>query len=265
MNVLPGDSILVIDRRGRRASIYNSGLGFIRSIPLAAAFTPFVVASWPDRVIGNGIRNTPEAFGLPLHVISYGREQMTVRKSFGPENRDGLPGQSPALLFMPMSGTKDGSVWAADRFRYRLSKWSADGRLLSQLVRRSQWFPNAVDGDQSAIGNPTTPPPTVVRSIHTDSSNLIWVLINVGSANWKSAWTGVRAGAAEAGRAAVRDDLLYDSIVEVIDPVSARVIARREFPGFLMSLLAPARAAKYSVDADGFPVISVMNMRLLGR
>lgn len=63
----------------------------------------------------------------------------------------------------------------------------------------------------------------------------------------------------------VAHEKLARTVIEVIDPVSARVVARRIIDSLFVASDALGRAVFYNTDADGLPFLEVVQLRLLGR
>jgi hypothetical protein len=55
---------------------------------------------------------------------------------------------------------------------------------------------------------------------------------------------------------------LYETVIEVVDPRAARVVARRKFPGLLIAALPGVRAINYTVAASGAVKLQIMTLKL---
>jgi hypothetical protein len=255
---LPGDSILVMDARSQRATIVGPDLSVRRSIAMPYPFTRAVAVKWPE-VIANGIVPTPDGVGLPLHIASFGGDQVKYLKSFGPQKPVHRAGTSPTMLAMIIDQAPNGSVWAADRVRYRLSEWGVDGTIKRILTRDALWFADSSDG---GLGSPTRAPPPVIGAMNVDRDGLLWVFTNVAAKTWPEAWPAKDRNSREVGANSIQTELLYDTMVEVIEPSQRRLLAQQKLPGFVLSALPGRRIAVYGADSQGFPQISIVSLIL---
>ena len=60
-------------------------------------------------------------------------------------------------------------------------------------------------------------------------------------------------------------DKFFDTYVEVIDPVQARVVSRHTIPGFVFEALPGRRVGMYGEDVLGIPRIRIVQLELNGR
>jgi hypothetical protein len=54
-------------------------------------------------------------------------------------------------------------------------------------------------------------------------------------------------------------------MIEVIDPNTKRVVARRTVPLWIVAALPGLRAAAYTIDNNGVPHIEIITLSLTGR
>ena len=57
---------------------------------------------------------------------------------------------------------------------------------------------------------------------------------------------------------------LYSTTIELIDPVEARVLARRTIDQWVIAALPGRRIATYVVDRDGIPRVEISQIELTG-
>lgn len=259
---LPGDSVLIIDRSGPRATVVSPELRPGRSIRLQRPLGPAVALDWPSVVVMNGLHPTPEGAGWPLHRVSFEGNQAVIRGSFGPEGGELLPGRHPFERFQQLARSRSGRIWSADMLRYRLHQWTQDGTIVRSLERRPEWFsaPSAF-----GLGGPRTPPPPAVTSIYEDSDGLVWVFVRVAAASWRMAWGDVPADAHEVERNRIVMEKLFATVIEVIDPSTATVVARRFVDDWIVGTPSEQHAAMYSVDANGVAYVSIYRIALARR
>jgi hypothetical protein len=63
----------------------------------------------------------------------------------------------------------------------------------------------------------------------------------------------------------LRTDLLFDTMIEVIDPGTRRLVASMYYEGNIMAALPNGSAAMYEVSRDGVPRIVILRMFVEGR
>lgn len=121
-------------------------------------------------------------------------------------------------------------------------KWKGNTlERLRTLRRDPSWFhgeSNAAIGAAPRNGRPWIPPSPAVVGIEEDDEGLLWAYVRVPAPGWRDAWSRVKLDI-DAGRQPRLNDLrwekLYDTRIEVIDPVAGRVLARTTVDGFLPS------------------------------
>jgi hypothetical protein len=149
--------------------------------------------------------------------------------------------------------------WAAHVTRYTIERWSKAGRLTDVLERDAPWFPPRVN-----LGPPPqeAPPAPRVVSVREDDAGRLWVLISVADANWRRSARKPNASGEYAVRPTDRD-LMFDTVIEVIDPKTARVIATRRIPQEVGSFIGEGTTiATYREDQTGAPGFDIWRLSL---
>jgi hypothetical protein len=255
------DSILVFDGDGRRVSVLDTSLRYIRSVTMPFEMHSPVVISWPDTVLASGILPTPGQAGWPLHHVSFQSRQPTAVASFGLTDGEIRP-DGVARTWHWFTPSAAGKVWAAWMYGYNLSEWDSRGRVIRALERKPRWFSAS---SPSSLGTPTTPPPPFVAGIQQDRDGLLWVLVHTPAPTWREAWPKLSPGTREVSSRMIAKERMYSTIIEVIDPRIARVMARQTLNSFGVPGLAGGRIAVYDVDPDGNGRITVLSISLAGR
>jgi hypothetical protein len=259
MYVVPiaGDSILVLGTG--RATVFAGDLQPIRTVRLPSAFIPVIIFRWPDLVLANGYVGSPDASGWPLHRLSFAAGDAQILASFGPDDGTLRPGQ---FSFQRLAPSGSNAFWSADwDGRYRLIRWTFPQEQALTLERRPSWFPRS---SGSGYGSPQRPPPPRIAGILEDSTGLVWVFANTAAPTWRRAWPKDNgAGEVEVGRLA--HEKLFQTVVEIIDPRSKRVVARQTIPKYVLAALAGRRAAAYTVDRADIPHIEILLFDLTRR
>lgn len=250
------DSVALVDALNLRTSILDADLVPRRFVSTPWIPKPLVVAEWPSRLVGRAVARTPRSAGYPLHLLSMAGRELSVAKSFGADSGTLLPGSLPSALALARCDSK--TFWAAELSRYQLTEWTYDGRAIRVLDRRPDWFRG--DGGQG-LGNPREPPPARIADTRCADDGLLWVLINTPKASWRNAWPS-RGQAREVRSAEIRFSQLFETIIEVVDPRSAQVVARQRTSEYLFGLLAGNRAAAFRNEADGTPSVAILQLTL---
>jgi hypothetical protein len=256
------DSMLIIDNALRRATVVSSDLKPGRTIAIGSNIFRGTALAWPNRTVANALMYGSASIGWPLHLISFEATIASTMKSFGPGSGEYRPGD-PTYLFNPLTSVSAGSFWSAETLRYRLHRWSTDGMPLMSLERAPEWFSVQSAG---GVGNPAKPPPPRVRALEVDTDGLVWVFVSVPARAWRAAWpSGMPSAVSEIPLNKLRTDLLFDTMIEVIDPGTRRLVASMYYEGNIMAALPNGSAAMYEVSRDGVPRIVILRMFVEGR
>jgi hypothetical protein len=253
------DSVLIVDVGTQRATLVGKDLKPGPSYHLRGALKPSVAIQWPKLVVTSAQLRSSDAIGWPLHLLSFRSSEAQIFKSFGLDKGDLLPGREPDLQQVLAPSTEQ-RFWAADVSRYRVGLWSPNGTNLLTLERKPEWFPSRVD---FGVGSPTTPPPPAVTALSEGSDRLLWVFTRVPSLHWRDAWPAFPQGTrSEIPVSEVAFEKFFRTMIEVIDPAAGRVMARSVFESLIVSAVAQDQVAAYSLDPDGYTVITVYRVRL---
>jgi hypothetical protein len=177
----------------------------------------------------------------------------------------------------------DGDVWTRFQGRggYRLERHAPDGRVMKLLgvttspdsvhlimTRRQADSVRALLAELIKVDPPgarpsppprprDTKPPRPASRVHmvVDSTGLLWMARTIPAPGWDTLTiTPVYAANSEApGEATIpreQEDRRHHTIIEIIDPRTARFIARTQVP-FLAQLARPGFVARVTADEDG--------------
>lgn len=265
-----GDSMLVFDWLSSRATVVGGDLKAVRSIGYRPHLSPAVVLSWPGLLVMNGFAPATSPANSALHRVTFADREMAILGSFGPVGTGGSMGS--VLVSQTLALASGSRVWSADRVRYHIARWKADGTADASFERKPEWFTGEVSGARAAAelaglaGDPrTTPPKPRTTALKEDADGLVWVFISVAAPTWRDAWPKVAAGTKEVRSRDIAWDKMYRTMIEVIDPTQARVVARRALDSYVFAALPGGRAAIYTIDENGIPRVSVVSLSLSGR
>lgn len=216
----------------------------------------------------NALLFSSDRAGYVLHSFGSDGE---LGHSFDEVTEAHAPGTSETemgVIRVLLSAETDGRLWAANRNRYQLELWDATtGHRVDRLVRKADWFPS--HGRELPIDPDQPPPPTIV-DLQRDAGGRLWVMMNMPSDEWAEHLAPRPRGAhPELDAYVLRDDGVdaFDTVVEVVDVASARIVASSRLRG--TSLLAfvggSERAIAWGkVPGTEIPVLPLWELRLTG-
>jgi hypothetical protein len=249
-----GDTLRVIDAAPSRASVFTADLRFVRSEPLDPVAPPVadVLYLRDGGVVLSAPGTGPD--GLP-RLLHYRNPQKGRSADF--DYPAVFMSSQPNLQRRQLAAGSGNTLWSLHGLEYVLDHWTPEGKLIEQVTRQVPWFPAAPAG--MTAPSPTTPPQPLGLRIHADDSGLLWVFILVADKNWAS-------GLIESGRGQFRIDnrgKYYDTIIEVIDVVERKVVARKRVDEAI-ALATSARVTAGDREVDGlYPVVDVWRLKLI--
>jgi hypothetical protein len=293
VSIVPiADSMLVLDQN--RMTVYGPSLEYVRTLTLPLApdrsmgLPGLAVIQWPDRVVLNGLFNSPELAGWPLHLIDASGSRPEIIRSFGsnggvllPRGREeieadparGIPRLSPKrMLRYRMSVGVDGRLTVGHSYEYRIEAWDPDGEDLVQLRRQPEWFPEREDPrawrSVSTSGRPADP---FLRGLRTDREGLLWAIHHVPGENVEPRTDEPRPQGPVVVGAASSGDLDFsrsreasDTMIEILDLGRREVIARRRLDTPIDLVLGDGRLVAYAESDIGVPRLDVFSVTLVG-
>lgn len=264
---LPGDSVLILDWLGGRASVIAPDLTIKRSITLPRRILSWGAVSldWPDRIVVSAVLNTAESAGWPLHLLSMRTNKATVLRSFG--SNDGEMRSSDlfhmGVNFAPASTRK--TFWTVDDAQYVATEWDREGNRLRAIERRPRWF---AAKSNLRMGGRSTPPSPIADAIMVDRNGLLWLFTRVPGKNWREAWANVprlppgTVGEMPASRGPAWQQL-YQTNLEVVDS-KGRVIATSQFSrSVVIGPIDHELVAEYHESSSGNPYVAIVRYSLV--
>lgn len=261
-----GDSMLVAEESGK-ISVFGPTFGLVQSVRLPLRISDLAVLRWPDAVIVSGAYRSTQGIGFPLHLVDMSVEPAVVRRSFGPDPKGELRAGAEWALEQSLGPPSDGSIFAVDRYRYRITRWATDGALLGGILRDATWFPPQSPG---AVGLPDKPPdPLMVGTTQDSAMGLLWVLSSVPGPRWEASWAErVRLyGAPPPGALEVPGHMvpdaheLFATTIEALDLESHRVVVRETIDAYIFDVLPGALVVAYvEPGPDFYPAVDVLQL-----
>ena len=256
---LPADSIMMVDGLNHRATVFAPDGRYVREIQTPSQLVNGIVLNWPSRVLMSGHVASSSAAGLPLHFVSFAGSSVRFNRSFGPDKGKLRPSDRGTTYHFT-GRAPNGTIVTARAERYRIYLWSDEGDLLSTITRAATWFP---DSGAGRVGTPDSPPTPAISAIDVDSTGLIWIYLRVAAPTWKRAWARVPLGAREVSNSQLDYPSLYNTRVEVVDPVSHTLVARTELNGLVISVFGNGRVAMFGAGLSGDATLRIDEVRLL--
>jgi hypothetical protein len=255
----PGEFMLItaldVDPPGTYLAVYDAALSrrtildlahdsVLSTFRLAVAPEPMPILLDNGAVLVNRLLATREGVGYPLHLL--GADGQLIR-SFGSTDGEFDPTQPfPIRRVMTKARTGD-AIWIVRPSRYALELWNLEGDLLRVVERDAAWFESGYAGHTDA----DEPPPPIVMGMQEDSAGLLWVFLGVADPEWRGSVTA----SSPDGTHRTIDDLsgFRDTIVEVLDPSRARVVATGRFAEYLDAGVGHGMAGAAVLSDDSTP------------
>ena len=258
---IPGDSVGVIDYENRRIAVVAPDLRVTRRIAVPSRLYEPRVLKWPSRVLFVGSISVDRSKARPIHELDLSGSTAALKTSLGTVRTDYDHNSFFGFLertARTSSTPRNGSVWEAELGRYRLYRWSVAGAMTESLERQPSWFPR----EPPAHYRSTVPQPRI-EHVEQDAQGLLWVFVHVAAGTFESAMRKPQPGVPTHFATRYHPDKLYRTMIEVIDPVRSRVIARHTVAAPIAAVLPGGRAAFYAVDPeDGRPALDIVSLRL---
>lgn len=248
------DSIVILDIRQLRRSVLSPAGKFVRSTPMPLQSVLALQMRNGQQIVFSS-SGSSEQVGRLFHVID---NVGSYVRSFGdaPMGAVMTDGQSRGLLLAPSQGN---TFWAHSYVRYVVQRWDQSGRLLSTLVRNAPWFRTDVP---ISTGQDGTRPTGTFVGVREDNQGVLWTVVNVASDNWQKALGSPTIIRGSRNYRNIRNDLLFDSIVEAIDPIKGEVIQSIRIPGLISLFASDRTVGKYYEDGAGIPRLQLLHLEL---
>lgn len=252
----PGDSVAVYDGGTGRVQVFDRDLRFARGFGLAqsVAHGGLLWRQGDEPFVASGLRPTPSDIGYTIHLYGGdGSHRRSVAESTAPI----VPGDRSASAFahlrllQEMTRDRIISVSASAIGGYSIEVLDlASGLALHRWRRLSGDF-------EIEAGGPFPPRVTAARM---DSTGRPWTLVTVRAPNWERGAKVVVIGSGrqvERGYQVVDRNLISDSVIEVIELQSGRLIARERFDRAYVALLPGGLLVAESDGGTGFELFPV--------
>lgn len=247
------DSLFVFDQLANRLTVFSPRDSVVRTerMPLSTEPLYGAVRLGPREWVLAQSVPTQERAGFPLHLVESGR----IVRSFGSENPRLLP-DWPSLNARYITAGVGRTVWSVQPDRYAVELWDLEGSLRKVLERDALWFPPR-QREGRAMGQ--EPPDPHVRAVQVLPNGHLAVLVSVPDSQWRP--RSLAAG--EFGPRGVGFERVeFDTLIEIIDPSSGRLVASGRHPEFMFGFLGDDAVVSRRADEWGILYLDVWRWRL---
>jgi hypothetical protein len=246
------DSLRVFDYGNGRQSVFDAELNFVRSTNNAPVPLDFIRVE--SRVLLTALNRAPDAAGRPVHEFDLATGR--VVRSLGEPAREPTP-QGMADARRVIAAGRGETFWAAARREYSIEQWGLDGTLRRRLVRAVDWFPPFRPGTPQY----EQPPQGSIQAVREDADGLLWVLTSVPAREWRQAYERSTQTGPHGPVPIV--PLLYDTVIDVIDPATGQIVTTARTPAYLRGFVGED-VFGYEEDELGVGYLRIYRVELVG-
>ncbi len=213
------------------------------------------------RHVYNAFSSESDRMGHPLHVYDAATRRIT--SSFGDEGARGFRMDTglPALR-RRVAAAADGNIWAARGNRYRIDKWSPDGDHIARIERDAPWF--RPWEEWPGVDYEVRPLPSIV-GVRDWGDGLLMVVVRLADANWRPIRPTLVPLASHETIEPVQREELYDTVIEILDTRSGKVLARTRVDESVVGLVGRDGFCSYAEHTElGEPKYVVWSVALSG-
>lgn len=239
----PADSVIIFDSGNGRITLLTPDGGLGRSFPFSALRLRRILPMSGGRLLVAAF--VPDA-GMSAGVLHVVGSEGEVLRSFGPEFERSKSAPTIAL------SRQNGRIFALPLNRYRIDEWTVDGEQRRTLERNAEWFEPWTAYVPPGHDDST---PVLTHAI-TDDAGRLWVF-----------GTMPRDDAPEApSRGQPPDpnllDRQLDQVIEVIDPVAMRVVARQHVESGLYTPIGKGLAVAARGTEEGYVFYDIIELKV---
>jgi hypothetical protein len=160
--------------------------------------------------------------------------------------------------------SRSGEIAVAHFNDYRIEVWDLSGTHLRTLEREAAWFPPGGEAGSPSADRQARPN-AGLWTPRFDEHGRLWTFARVADGDWADA---LETGPDPYGRPRMgvpqgSQSDLYDSMIEVLDPATGRLLASTRIDAALGFLLPGGYAASYREDDGGNPFIDIWRMEVV--
>jgi hypothetical protein len=261
---------LIVHHDGWRISVLTPTLEYARSMTIADMAISASAPLSNGRLVIPNLGRMPGRPRQPLHLVSATGQYV---KAFGAERPVEADPNCEVCSWRSVARSRsNGTFWSFSANAYVIEQWDTAGTLRRSIsVGGSTWFAPWNTHPQGSPSALRVRPLTKIQSVAEDAQGRVWVG-GVGPAtNWKADPPPPATVPAPSARAPVPSDPTrkmvldekYASVIEVLDPVSRRVVVSRRIEGLVVRLISAEYAYTVREDpTDGFAVFDVWRLQI---
>lgn len=250
------DTTFIHDWGNGRLTILDPELHIVRQIPFARIALKATALS-DGTILANAVTRDRARPGLPFQLFNRAGERVGVTGT------GDIPMAPSTEIFFAyrVAAAREGGFWAVPlKGRHLIERWTT---LTSVTVFRRTgvpWFVEFSTGPDRL--NQASLVASEMRGVWEDSVGLVWTLIRVADPRGPSPRDTLRnpEGVYTVARNMARE---YDTIVEVLDPRSGRLIASQRFDGLFNWALGNGRIGSVIEHPDGGIEIAILGLTLI--
>ena len=248
------DSLYVYDPANSRVTVYTPELRVARIVRVP--FTGVVdFAPLPKgEIVVSAANRTADMAGISFHILSPDGARI---RSFGTSTAP--IGPRDALERRRIFASNRGELIATAENRYDREQWSVTGANTLVVQRRPEWFPPRRTG--ATVNILAERPVPIVTGAWEAPNGLMWARIDVAARDWKPMW---RPGEPERSISTADHTRLIDTILEVIDPQTGRIVASQRIDVPLKRFFGDGFTFSHREDSLGYRSIDVWALRVAG-
>jgi hypothetical protein len=243
----PGDTLVLFDYE--RINVYSPTHEFVRSFKGPVPF-PVAEIMRPDGSLLFAAKiGAAASAGYPLHMLS---PTGAVVRSFGTPTPDLRPDQFFETRRM-IAKSGDSLIWSAHINRYVFDLYDYAGTLRRVVSRDASWFRPWTGSPQQIL--------PYVGGVWEDPSGLLWARLATPDPNWRRAIPNVGSEVSPL-KGIEYQNTLYDTVIEVMDPKTGKLLATRKLAPFYDGFSAGGLVWCTVEDSDGYPSLEIFQVRL---
>lgn len=239
-----GDSLYVLDDANSRIQVVAASGAYARVFPTRDRYRSFTLLP-DDRLL---------LFRLPKSRSD------RLFHGFDREGREvmafGTPLQPDSALDLEnwfVARAPGGRFWTASIWSYELRRWSGPDSLDLAVIRKAGWFPSPSVFSEDAYVR--VPPPPLLLHAWEDDNGRLWTYAAVADPGWRPGM-GMRVTPSW-------QEKVFDTIIEVIDLGSGRLLASHRYPSRLAPLCGSPLMYTVVEQPDGDLRVRVLEPRLI--
>lgn len=249
------DSIFLFDRGNSRLVVLSRDFAVVRHAP-APSLVHSAAPIEGGFVLGAAIMDASR-IGFPIHMFS--RLGTYIRHAGDSAETVTL---RTGVRATHVASARDGGFWSVPWYgEYAIRKWDARGQLQRTLVLHSPWYDASREPRHIT---PTSRPMSEVSRIWQSADGLIWILARIAADDWYKGLGPAQEMERRIGHLITDPEKVWDGMIEVIDPLTGRVLARRKVD-FLPYYRADDTFIAAYREANDLPRLEGYSLRLVGR